>query len=207
PNDHSLSWHMRLSQPQVSFAVTFAASRVFGSFLYALLWWTTLPAMTDKRKHRGGRPLAALAAHAPPVTVYCSLLCALAVPSLSAALWSRDITANSSFSQLPHHRSTVIALISDQFGRARDRHRRCIRLTFDRLRNHFDVFVGLCQRLLYRVRIACIRALHRESDHRSGLHIHRMLGFVCQVRAPVFHLGDPSIRVVGMCPVLVGPLL
>jgi hypothetical protein len=42
--------------------------------------------------------------------------------------------------------------------------------------------------------IALIRRLQRHRDHRTALHIHRVLGLMCQMRGSVLHLRDPRIQ-------------
>src|SRR5579871_3913240 len=55
--------------------------------------------------------------------------------------------------------------------------------------------------------------VHRTSGsrpagrHRPGLHIHRVLGLVSQMRATILHLGDARVRIVRMRPVFIGSLL
>ena len=49
--------------------------------------------------------------------------------------------------------------------------------------------------------------MQRDGDNRSGLHVHRMLGLVSQMRAPILHLGDAGIGIVRMRPVVVGAFL
>ena len=51
-------------------------------------------------------------------------------------------------------------------------------------------------------RVAGVGALQRDGDHGAGLQVDRMLGFVGQVRATIFHLGDLRVGVVGIRPVL-----
>jgi hypothetical protein len=49
--------------------------------------------------------------------------------------------------------------------------------------------------------------LNRHSDHGARLKIYRMLGFMSQMRAAIFHLGNARIGIVGMGPVVIRSFL
>jgi len=63
----------------------------------------------------------------------------------------------------------------------------------------------LDQRLDARLRVAVIGVLHGHPDDRAGLEIDGMLGFVGQVRPPVFHLRDLRVGIMRMGPVSFDP--
>jgi hypothetical protein len=65
----------------------------------------------------------------------------------------------------------------------------------------------LRQRLLDRRRIAQIGFLQRHRHHCPGVHVHRVLGLMGQVRAPVLHLGDARVRIMWVHPLVIRPLL
>ena len=52
-----------------------------------------------------------------------------------------------------------------------------------------------------------VRVLVTDADHRARLQVHGVLGLVRQARPAVLHLRDLRVRVLGMRPVVVGPLL
>src|SRR5258708_7271691 len=55
--------------------------------------------------------------------------------------------------------------------------------------------------------VAVVAPLPSPRHYRSRLHIHRMLGLVGQMSSPILHLGDASIAVVRIHPLLVTPFL
>ena len=76
------------------------------------------------------------------------------------------------------------------------------------LRHHLlEVLGRFDQRRDHRRRISLVRSLNRDRYNRSCLQIHRVFRFVCQTRAPILHLGDASIRIVRVFPLLVGSFL
>ena len=70
-----------------------------------------------------------------------------------------------------------------------------------------NVLAALGQRFMHRIRIARRGRLQCHRQHRTGFQIHRMLRFVCKMRAAILHLRDLRIRVVRILPVVVGTLL
>ena len=57
------------------------------------------------------------------------------------------------------------------------------------------------------MRITFGSVLHCHRNHCPAVHIHRVFKFVGQVGAAIFHLGDPSIRILRILPIVVGTLL
>src|SRR5450755_4011679 len=95
------------------------------------------------------------------------------------------VTPDLLFVQFRQHGATVISLVGYHLFHSLfiDFPRRGLR--------HF-------QRLVDRGCISLVGGLQRHRQQRSRRQIHRVLGFVRQVRASVFHLRDPRIRVAGL---------
>ena len=74
-------------------------------------------------------------------------------------------------------------------------------------KDRFDLFGRGDERFDHRRGVAGGRVLHGDAHHGTRLQVHRMLGGVRQMRAAVLHLRDFRVRVVGVGPVVVRPLL
>ena len=99
-----------------------------------------------------------------------------------------------------HHRLiAVIALVRDDLFQR-------LRLVDVGLRV-FDLLGRGRRRFDDRRRVALVSALQGDRDNRARLEVHRMLGFVGQMRPAVFHLRDLRIRIVRVRPVLIRRLL
>lgn len=59
---------------------------------------------------------------------------------------------------------------------------------------------GLSQPHRQARRVPAIARLHRHRHQRSAVQVHRVFGFVTQVRAAVLHPGDPRFPVMGIQP-------
>ncbi len=70
-----------------------------------------------------------------------------------------------------------------------------------------DVFGRRDHRFFNRFSVAFIGWLNCDSDHSARLKIYRMLGFMSQMRAAIFHFGNACIGIVGMGPVVIGSFL
>ena len=92
----------------------------------------------------------------------------------------------------------MIALVGDQLGRRLRRRRRVDRR---------EMRGGTGQRARHGRGVALVGGMHLGRDHRAGVEVHRMLRLVGQMRAAVFQLGDPGIRIGRALPVRVGQLL
>jgi len=117
------------------------------------------------------------------------------LPVAAPAIRFGDVTAHADSLEIDHHLIAVIALVGDHF----------LDLTIGRDALH--LLGGLDQRLDAGGRVARIRILDRDGDEGAGLEIHGVLGFMRQVRPAVFHLGDFSVGIERMRPIVVGPFL
>ena len=71
----------------------------------------------------------------------------------------------------------------------------------------FDLLDGGRHGVDDRRRVAFVRALHGDRDNRARLEVHGMLGFVGQMRPPIFHPRDLGIRIVRVRPLRIRRLL
>ena len=103
----------------------------------------------------------------------------------------------------------MVALVSHHFLNPVDVHFRLLfrRLLGFSLYQPLHRFTRVRQGFLHRRGVALIGRLQGHRDHRPGLHIYSVLGFMCQVRAAILHLGDPRIHITGAHPIFVATLL
>jgi len=55
--------------------------------------------------------------------------------------------------------------------------------------------------------VALVGSMHLGGDHSAGIEVHRMFRLVGEMRAAIFQLGDPGIRIGQTLPVGIGQLL
>ena len=69
--------------------------------------------------------------------------------------------------------------------------------------------IGFCQAQGHRpaLRVRFIRKGDRRRHNGLALQVHRVLGFVGQMRAPVFHLGNPAVPIRRAFPLRIGDFL
>src|ERR1700740_1897042 len=141
--------------------------------------------------------------HSPPVGIDRLLLLGFAFPmSVPGLLLLRDVGPHFRTLQIHYHRSTVVALVGDHLLDALQVCLRFLARLFcpDQLRH---VFTSLRESFHPRGGVSRLPFLYRSRPHRTCLHIHGVLGFVRQVRSPIFHLGNPRIFVMRIHPILV----
>jgi hypothetical protein len=141
---------------------------------------------------------AAFAADAPSIRIDRVAFGVLLDPRLRPAIRLADIGANRQRLQIVHRRSTVVALVGDDFLDHRDR-------VIGDGSGRFELLGGFGQRLLDRRRVTLVGALHGHDDNRTRLEIDGVLGFVRQMRPAIFHLRDLGIGIVRMGPVVIRP--
>ena len=120
----------------------------------------------------------------------------LAAPVPPPPIGLREVGANAGRREVHQDLIAVIPLVPDQLA-----HR-----VGDRL-HRLDLLGGRDDRRGQRLRVAVIRRLHRDADHRTGVQVNRMFGFLGQMGAPVLHLRYFRVGIVRMRPVVVRPLL
>src|SRR6516165_9096214 len=118
------------------------------------------------------------------------------LPVSAAAGGLGNISANSEHPQILKQLVTVIALVRNHLPNP-------IGLGFYLL----DVVGRLIHRFFNRFGVALISWLNRQSHHSARLEIDRMLGFMSQMRAAIFHLGNACIGIVWMGPVVIRSFL
>src|SRR5690349_21582839 len=150
---------------------------------------------------------AALASHSPPVPVYRPLLGLSPGPALPPTLWLGNVGVHPRLFDFTHHIAAVVSLVGHHFDWSLWLDHLGTRGIVHRFRYDGEVLGRLRQRLVHRVRVTRVGWLHRDRHHRSGFHIHRVLGLVGQVRPPVLHLRYARIRIVRVHPFFVRPLL
>src|SRR5262249_36339867 len=70
-----------------------------------------------------------------------------------------------------------------------------------------QIGLGEDQALGSALRIAAIGVGHVRTDDGLGLQVHRVLGFVGQMSAPILHLGDTALGIRRALPLLIGNFL
>jgi hypothetical protein len=146
--------------------------------------------------HQSAAPSAA---YSSAIAIHRRLRLRLLRPVPLPAIWLCDVRPDAHGVEVHHRLIAVIPLVANdlfQFLRVLD-----VGLRF------FDLLGRGNRGFDDRCRVALVGALHGDGDNRARLKIDSMLGFVSQMRAPVFHLRDLRIGIPGMRPVLVRRLL
>src|SRR5215471_2053525 len=151
--------------------------------------------------------LPMLPSYPPPVAIYRLLRFGLALPTTSATIWFRDIASNFCFRQALQGVVTVISLIGHYLSWPFRLYLLTYFLVVSDAGDFGNVFPRLRQGFQNRLRVARSAAGHGYGHHRSRLEIYRMLGFVRQVGAPVFHFRDLRLGIVRIHPFVVRSLL
>src|SRR5690242_1646043 len=142
------------------------------------------------------QPSASRSPNPPSVCVHSFTGGGVFLPVSWAAGGLGNIRANPEHPQILKQLVTMIALVRNHLPNP-------IGLGFYLL----EVFSRRYQRFFNRFGVAFIGWLNCDSDHSARLKIDRMLGFMSQMRAAIFHLGNACIGIVGMSPVVIGAFL
>ena len=145
--------------------------------------------------------------NAPPICIDRLLFPFLLAPPLPSTIRLRAVRPHAPLSQFTHHRAAVVALVGDHLARPLR-----VDLLYEfavvGIRDYSgDALACFSYRLLNRRGISFIGPVQRDGDNGAGLHVHRMLGFVSQMRAAILHLGDARIGIVRMPPIIIRSLL
>src|ERR1700683_3339678 len=153
--------------------------------------------------------LAAVTLGPPSVAVYLLLLLRFPFPLPRPSVRLGDVGTTLALVQSPQYGSAVITLVRHDFfdaaqvdlGLFRWRHHRFV------LHQLRDRFARFCQRLVNGGGVSLIGPLQRHRQQGPARQVHGMFGFMGQMRAAIFHLGDPGIGIIRVFPFLVGTLL
>src|SRR6266852_1977396 len=167
---------------------------------------------TDARSSsRSARPVAAAAAYLvrPERAADCRTPLPsppLCHPSCGSTIRLGNVSSHFHLGQSNHHIVAVIALVRHHFLYAFRMH---FVLAFGRLLcdQASDRDAGFNHRFFHRCRVGGGSAMRSHSDDGAGLHVHGILGFISQSRAPVFQFRDLGFLVARAFPVLIGSLL